>query len=57
MTSTIIEIDGSGLSVADLVKIGYHNASVSISDEAWTGVREGRGVIDDILTLNLLMMA
>lgn len=48
MTSTI-EIDGTGLSVADLVKIGYHNANVKVADEAWTGVKEGRTVIDDIL--------
>lgn len=46
--TTTIEIDGNGLSVADLVQIGYNKAQISITEEAWAAVREGRKVIDVI---------
>jgi hypothetical protein len=48
--TTPIEIDGNGLSVADLVQIGYFRVPVVVSDEAWAAVKEGRKVIDDIFT-------
>jgi hypothetical protein len=46
----VIEIDGEGLTVADLVRIGYDKATVSVTPAAWKAVTEGRQVIDDILT-------
>jgi histidine ammonia-lyase len=49
--AAIIEIDGNGLSVADLVKIGYSKVQVKVSDDAWEAVAQGRKVIDDILQL------
>lgn len=49
MAARIIDIDGNGLSVGDLVQIGYFKAQVRITDESWAAVKEGRKVIDDIL--------
>jgi histidine ammonia-lyase len=49
MASTI-DIDGNGLSVEDLIQIGYYKAQVRITDEAWAAVKEGRKVIDDIVS-------
>eukprot|EP00026_Physarum_polycephalum_P006012 Phypoly_transcript_06052.p1 GENE.Phypoly_transcript_06052~~Phypoly_transcript_06052.p1 ORF type:complete len:466 (+),score=36.20 Phypoly_transcript_06052:69-1400(+) len=45
-----VEIDGNGLSVADLVRVGYNHAQVKISDDAWEAVVQGRKVIDDIVS-------
>ena len=46
-----IDIDGNGLSIAELVQIGYYKAQVVVTDEAWTAVKEGRKVVDDILLI------
>lgn len=50
-----IEIDGEGLSVEDLVRIGYEHVKVKIAEHAWGKVTQGRKVIDDILTFILFI--
>lgn len=52
----VIEIDGEGLSVEDLVRIGYEHVKVKIAEHAWGKVTQGRKVIDDILPLFSLLM-
>lgn len=46
---SVVEIDGEGLSVMDLVKIGYSHNKVRIASSAWEAVKRGRQVIDGIL--------
>jgi histidine ammonia-lyase len=48
--NSVIEIDGEGLSVEELMRIGYKHAKIQLSSAAWEAVQEGRQVIDDILS-------
>ena len=35
-----IEVDGNGLTIEDLVKIGYLKAPVKVTEEAWGAVMD-----------------
>jgi histidine ammonia-lyase len=47
--SALVTLDGESLTLQELMSLRSHNVKITLSDAAWTRVKEGRKVVEDIL--------